>query len=39
MLCAVHATIIRLSRDHPDHASILDLSAHYHNLVREWADE
>jgi PKHD-type hydroxylase len=30
--------IQRLSRDHPDHASAVQLTGVYHNLLRRWAD-
>jgi len=30
--------IRRLSADHPGHASILSLTAVYHNLLRQWAE-
>jgi PKHD-type hydroxylase len=38
MLYALDAAIQRLTADYPEHPSIIDLTAHYHNLVREWAD-
>jgi len=37
MLYALDATILRLTMDHPDDSAILELTALYHNLVREWA--
>lgn len=30
--------IQRLATDHPDHASVVQLTGVYHNLVREWAE-
>ncbi len=38
MLFSLDSAIQRLTADHPDHPAIVDLTAHYHNLVREWAD-
>jgi len=38
MLYSLDSAIRRLTADHPDHSSIVDLTAHYHNLVRAWAD-
>jgi len=31
-------SIQRLGRDHPDHSSIMELTAIYHNLLRQWAE-
>jgi PKHD-type hydroxylase len=30
--------IIKLSRDHPQHPSVVELTAVYHNLLRQWAE-
>jgi PKHD-type hydroxylase len=30
--------IRRLSADHPEHASVVALTAVYHNLLRQWAE-
>lgn len=38
MLYSLDSAIRRLTADHPEHPAIVDLTAHYHNLVREWAD-
>jgi PKHD-type hydroxylase len=38
MLFDLDVNIQRLRRDAPQHASILELTALYHNLMREWAD-
>ena len=31
-------SIIRLTQDHPDHPSLVTLTACYHNLLRQWAE-
>jgi PKHD-type hydroxylase len=31
-------SIRRLSADHPGHASVVSLTAVYHNLLRQWAE-
>jgi PKHD-type hydroxylase len=38
MLYSLDLAIQRLAAELPEHPSIVDLAAHYHNLVREWAD-
>jgi PKHD-type hydroxylase len=38
MLFDLDMTIIGLSRDHPDHPSIVQLTAIYHNLLRQWSE-
>ncbi len=38
MLYNLDAAIMSLTRDHPEHTAVVELTAHYHNLVREWAD-
>jgi PKHD-type hydroxylase len=30
--------IIKLSRDHPQHTSVVELTSTYHNLLRQWAE-
>ena len=32
------AAIIRLAGDHPEHKSVVSLTAVYHNLLRQWAE-
>jgi PKHD-type hydroxylase len=31
-------SIMRLTADHPDHKSVVSLTAVYHNLLRQWTD-
>lgn len=38
LLFDLDVAIQRLARSEPDHASVLPLTAVYHNLVRRWAD-
>jgi PKHD-type hydroxylase len=38
LLFDLDMAIIRLSRDHPEHASIVELTAVYHNLLRQWSE-
>lgn len=38
LLFDMDMAIIKLNRDHPGHASIVDLTAVYHNLLRQWAE-
>ena len=38
MLYGLDASIMRITADHPDHPAIVELTAHYHNLIRTWAD-
>ncbi|HTT06980.1 MAG TPA: Fe2+-dependent dioxygenase [Steroidobacteraceae bacterium] len=38
MLFDLDLTVQRLRRDVPQHSAILELTALYHNLMREWAD-
>ena len=38
MLFDLDQSIQRLGRDHPDHSSIMELTAIYHNLLRQWAE-
>ncbi|HJQ40284.1 MAG TPA: Fe2+-dependent dioxygenase [Thermoanaerobaculia bacterium] len=38
LLFDLDLSIQRLGADHPDHASVLQLTGVYHNLLRRWAD-
>jgi PKHD-type hydroxylase len=38
LLFDMDMAIIKLSRDHPDHASVVELTSVYHNLLRQWAE-
>ena len=38
LLFDMDMAIIKLGRDHPDHASNVELTAVYHNLLRQWAE-
>jgi PKHD-type hydroxylase len=38
MLFDLDMSIIRLSADHPEHPSVVSLTALYHNLLRQWAE-
>lgn len=38
LLFDMDQSIQRLGRDHPGHASITELTAVYHNLLRQWAE-
>ncbi|HVV60588.1 MAG TPA: Fe2+-dependent dioxygenase [Pseudolabrys sp.] len=38
LLFDLDMAIIRLTQDHPGHASLVELTAVYHNLLRQWAD-
>jgi PKHD-type hydroxylase len=38
LLFDLDLSIQRLGSDHPDHASVLQLTGVYHNLLRRWAD-
>lgn len=38
LLFDLDLSIQRLGADHPDHASLLQLTGVYHNLLRRWAD-
>jgi len=38
LLFDLDMAIIRLSRDHPEHASIVELTSIYHNLLRQWSE-
>jgi PKHD-type hydroxylase len=38
LLFDMDMAIIRLGRDHPGHTSVVELTAVYHNLLRQWAE-
>jgi PKHD-type hydroxylase len=38
LLFDLDTAIIRLSRDHPDHPSVVELTSIYHNLLRQWSE-
>jgi PKHD-type hydroxylase len=38
LLFDMDMAIIKLARDHPEHASNVELTAVYHNLLRQWAE-
>lgn len=38
LLFDMDMAIIKLNRDHPEHHSIVELTAVYHNLLRQWAE-
>ena len=38
LLFDLDMAIIELTRDHPDHPSLVTLTACYHNLLRQWAE-
>jgi PKHD-type hydroxylase len=38
LLFDMDMAIIKLSRDHPDHVSGVELTSVYHNLLRQWAE-
>jgi len=38
LLFDLDTAIIRLMRDHPDHPSLVELTAIYHNLLRQWTE-
>lgn len=38
LLFDMDQSIQRLGRDHPSHASVTELTALYHNLLRQWAE-
>jgi PKHD-type hydroxylase len=38
LLFDMDMAIIKLSRDHPEHTSIVELTSVYHNLLRQWAE-
>ena len=38
LLFDMDLAIIKLTRDHPQHPSVVELTAVYHNLLRQWAE-
>jgi PKHD-type hydroxylase len=38
LLFDLDTAIIKLSRDHPDHPSVVELTSVYHNLLRQWSE-
>jgi PKHD-type hydroxylase len=38
LLFDMDMAIIKLGRDHPEHASAVELTSVYHNLLRQWAE-
>jgi PKHD-type hydroxylase len=38
ILFDLDTSIIQLSKDHPDHPSVVQLTSIYHNLLRQWAE-
>ena len=38
LLFDMDMAIIKLSRDHPEHTSVVELTSVYHNLLRQWAE-
>ena len=38
LLFDLDMSIIQLTRDHPEHPSVVQLTAIYHNLLRQWAE-
>jgi PKHD-type hydroxylase len=38
LLFDMDMAIIKLGRDHPEHPSAVELTAVYHNLLRQWAE-
>ena len=38
LLFDMDMAIIKLSRDHPKHTSVIELTSVYHNLLRQWAE-
>ena len=38
LLFDLDMAIIRLTQDHPDHPSIVNLTSVYHNLLRQWSE-
>jgi PKHD-type hydroxylase len=38
LLFDLDTAIIRLTRDHPDRPSLVELTAVYHNLLRQWSE-
>lgn len=38
LLFDMDMAIIKLSRDHPGHTSVVEFTSVYHNLLRQWAE-
>ena len=38
LLFDLDMSIVRLNQDHPEHPSIVGLTAIYHNLLRQWSE-
>jgi PKHD-type hydroxylase len=38
LLFDLDTAIIKLSHDHPEHPSVVELTAVYHNLLRQWTE-
>jgi PKHD-type hydroxylase len=38
LLFDLDTAIIKLSRDHPDHPTVVELTSVYHNLLRQWSE-
>ena len=38
LLFDLDMSIIRLTGDHPEHPSVVELTSLYHNLLRQWAE-
>jgi len=38
LLFDLDMAIIKLNRDHPEHASVVELTSIYHNLLRQWSE-
>jgi PKHD-type hydroxylase len=38
LLFDLDMAIMRLGGDHPEHGSVVELTAVYHNLLRQWAE-
>lgn len=38
LLFDMDMAIIKLTRDHPDHVSVVEMTSVYHNLLRQWAE-
>jgi PKHD-type hydroxylase len=38
LLFDLDMAIIRLGRDRPEHASVVELTSVYHNLLRQWVE-
>lgn len=38
LLFDMDMAIVKLNRDHPEHESVVEMTAVYHNLLRQWAE-